>query len=256
MSPKPTERFSNRAEDYRRYRPGYPAAVTELMRRECGLKFGAEVADIGSGTGIFSRVLLAAGFAVTAVEPNAAMRGIAEEDLGSLSGFRSVAAPAEHTGLPDASFDAITVAQAFHWFDRPAALAEFRRLLRPRGWLLLIWNDRRVDSNNLARGYEDLLKSLGRAYESVRRRNEEAENMGAEDFLAGGSGLLAQFDNPQVMNWPGLRGRLLSASYFPAKGEPRHDELLAEMERIFHANAENGHVTFDQVTKVYYGPMR
>lgn len=252
---KPTERFSNRADDYRRYRPGYPLAVTELMREACGLKAGASVADVGSGTGIFSRLLLEAGFEVTAVEPNGPMQLAAEEDLGHFPRFHSVAAAAEQTGLPGASFDAITVAQAFHWFDHQAARREFQRLLRPGGLVFIIWNNRQIDSSPFARAYEDLLKALGESYEAVAHRSQDVGPRGIEEFFAPGVAQLAEFDNPHVMDWPGLRGRFLSASYAPAKGDPRHEDFLARLERIFRQHEVEGRVTFDQTTKVYYGKL-
>jgi SAM-dependent methyltransferase len=166
-----------------------------------------------------------------------------------------VAAPAEKTGLASATFDAITVAQAFHWFDAPAARAEFRRLLRPGGWVYLIWNHRQVDTNAFARAYEDLLRSLGKAYETVVRRDQVSGPRSRENFFTASSSRVARYDNPQTMDWPSLRGRFLSSSYVPAKGEPRHDEMLARLEEIFHAHSGAGRVTFDQVTEVFYGQL-
>lgn len=252
---KPTERFSNRAEDYRRHRPGYPAAVAGLMRDECGLRVGAAIADIGAGTGIFSRVLLDAGFDVTAVEPNDAMRAVAEEELRGFPRFHSVAAPAEKTGLAEGVFDAITVAQAFHWFDRAAARREFARLLRPGGWVFIVWNRRRGDASAFARDYEELNQSLGKPYREIEHRDPAARARAHEELFAGGTMRRAQFDNPHVLDWAGLRGRFLSTSYAPAKGDPRHEDYLARLEAIFQRHAVDGRVTFDQATEVYYGKL-
>jgi SAM-dependent methyltransferase len=252
---KPTERFSNRADDYRRYRPGYPVAVIDLMRDACGLKTGAAVADIGSGTGIFTKLLLEGGFDVTAVEPNDPMRLAAEEDLRHFPRFHSVAAAAEHTGLPEAPFVAITVAQAFHWFDHQAARQEFQRLLRPDGWVFIIWNNRQIDTSPFVRDYESLLKTLGEPYEAAAHRDQDAGTRSLEVLFPAGSFQLAEFDNPHIMDWPGLRGRFLSASYVPAKDDPRHEEYLRRLEQIFHRHSANGQVTSDQKTKVYYGKL-
>jgi SAM-dependent methyltransferase len=251
---KPTERFSNRAEDYRRYRPGYPKAVTELML-ECGLSPDAQVADIGAGTGIFTRLLLEAGFAVTAVEPNAAMRAAAVNDLRDFPRFHAVAAPAEATGLPAGSFDAITVAQAFHWFDQEAARTEFRRLLRPRGWVFIVRNQRLEGSSPFARDYEAMLRTLGEQYRAIGHRDRAARDRAIKDFFPAGSLRVAHYDNPHVMDWAALRGRLLSMSYIPVQGEPGHDELLARLEEIFRTHEKEGRVTFEQVTEVYYGRL-
>jgi len=252
---KPTERFSYRADDYRRYRPGYPVTVIDLMRDTCGLKTGAHVADIGSGTGIFTKLLLEAGFDVTAVEPNEPMRLAAEEDLRHFPRFHSLAAAAEQTGLPDVSFDAITVAQAFHWFDHQAAHQEFCRLLSPDGWVFIIRNHRKIDTSPFACDYENLLKTLGEPYEAVAHRDKDAGARSRREFFPTGSLRVAQFDNPHIMDWPGLRGRFLSASYVPTKGDPRHGDYLLRLEQIFHKHAVNGQVTFDQITEVYYGKL-
>jgi len=225
------------------------------MRETCGLELGARVADIGAGTGILTRLLLDAGFAVTAVEPNDAMRAAAEEDLRGYAGFSSVAAPAEQTGLDGGAFDAITVAQAFHWFDAPAARKEFQRLLRPEGWVFIVRNHRREGANQLARDYEGMLKTLGERYNAIGHRDREARERAMRKFFSADSLRIAQFDNPHVMDWAGLRGRFLSVSYAPKEGEPGHEEMLARLEEIFNLHARDGRVTFDQVTEVYYGHL-
>jgi SAM-dependent methyltransferase len=225
------------------------------MRGPCGLAPGAPVADIGAGTGIFTRLLLEGGFEVTAVEPNAAMRGAAEEELRDFPRFHSVAAPAEETGLAGASFEAVTVAQAFHWFDHAAARGEFQRLLRPGGWVFIVRNQRREGTSPVAREYEEMLRTLGERYHAVGHRDRAAQARAMEDFFPAGALQIAQYDNPHVMDWPGLRGRFLSMSYVPAKGEPGHEELLSRLEEIFNAHARDGRVTFDQVTEVYYGRL-
>jgi SAM-dependent methyltransferase len=236
---KPTERFSNRADHYRRYRPGYPAAIIELLREECGLKAGAAIADVGSGTGLFTKLLLQAEYDVTAVEPNEAMRQAAEEDLHGFSRFRSIAATAEETGLPSSSFDAITAAQAFHWFDSRAAAREFRRLLRPSGWIVLIWNHRENQDSAFALEYEELLASLGESYTGSGHRSGAIEARLRTEFFPAGSFRVAQFDNPQILDWP--------------EGDSRHGEYLARLERVFQAHAVGGQVCFAQKTHVYYG---
>ncbi len=252
---KPTERFSNRAENYRRHRPGYPKAVIELLQNECGLKSRAAIADVGSGTGIFTRLLLEAGFQVAAVEPNEAMRRAAEEELHGFSEFRSVAASAEDTGLPSSSCDAITVAQAFHWFDARSAAREFRRLLRPEGWVALIWNHRETGTSAFASEYEDLLVSLGELYVDSGHRSLEVESRLRDEFFPDGALRVARFENPHAMDWPAFRGRFLSTSYAPAEDNPRYGEYLVRLERLFHAHAKGGEVCFEQTTNVYYGRM-
>jgi SAM-dependent methyltransferase len=189
------------------------------------------------------------------VEPNAAMRAAAEQDLRDFPRFHSIAAPAERTGLPAASFDAITVAQAFHWFDHEAARTEFRRLLRPAGWVFIVRNQREEGTSPFARDYEEMLKTLGERYHAIGHRDVAARARSMEQFFPPGSLRIARYDNPHVMDWPALRGRFLSMSYIPVKGEPGHEELLSRLEEIFQTHARTGQVTFDQITEIYYGPL-
>jgi SAM-dependent methyltransferase len=246
-----TERFSNRVENYRRYRPGYPAAVIHLIRETAGLGPGATVADVGSGTGILTKLLLNAGWEVYAIEPNAPMRRAAEEDLRSSPRFHSVEARAEATGLPDHSVDAITSAQAFHWFERDAAQAEFRRVLKPDGWVFLIWNERSA-GGDFDRAYHEILASLGQAFEGVRDR---ANDKRLDSFFRAGTYRETQFPNPTPMNWEALRGRFLSSSYVPTENDPRHAGLVARLESIFREHQRDGHVVLEQTANVYFGRM-
>jgi SAM-dependent methyltransferase len=166
-----TRRFSSRVQDYQRFRPGYPPGVVELLRNECGLSERSVVADIGSGTGIFSRLLLETGAEVIGVEPNLEMRHAGEEFLAAYPRFQSVAGTAEATGLAESSIDLMTAAQAAHWFGLEQARREFRRTLKPAGWVALIWNDRRQETE-FARKYEALLVEFGTDYLEVRRLDE------------------------------------------------------------------------------------
>ena len=252
---KPTERFSNRADDYRRYRPSYPAEVIALLRETGGLNDRSRLADIGSGTGILTKLLLEAGWDVTAVEPNGPMHQAAEEDLRQFPGFHSVPASAEWTGLRSASFDAITAAQAFHWFEPERTRREFQRLLRPGGGVFIIRNHREAEASPFARDYEALLQTLGEAYAAAAHRDQGGGALSIEDFFSGGSVRLVRFPNPSQLHWPELRGRFLSSSYVPAADDPRHDDYLDRLEQIFHRHAEHAQVTFDQTTEVYCGTL-
>jgi SAM-dependent methyltransferase len=247
----PTERFSDRVENYRRYRPGYPLGVIELIRETSRLESDASVADIGSGTGIFTRLLLEAGWNVHAVEPNTPMRQAAKADLAGFPGFHSVDAKAEATALPDASISALASAQAFHWFDRDAARAEFRRILQPGGFAFLIWNERQAGSG-FDKAYHDILASLGLEFEGVRDR---ALNKNLSAFFLPGTYHEAVFPNPQSMTWEVLRGRFLSSSYVPTQDDPRHFPLLADLKRIFDEHEHQERVVFAQNTHVYFGQV-
>jgi ubiquinone/menaquinone biosynthesis C-methylase UbiE len=202
----PKERFSNRVDDYMRYRPDYPRPFLQLLERECGLGKGSVVADVGSGTGMLTRLLLESGAQVIGVEPNAAMRAAAERELGREPRFRSVDGSAEAARLADASVDLITAAQAFHWFDTVRARSEFSRILKPRGWVALAWNQRKDSSFN--RDYIAMLEQYAPDYSEVRARDRDAEAK-IRTFFAPGSPRVARFDNEQDLDRSGLRGRLL-----------------------------------------------
>src|SRR5687768_13340243 len=135
----PVARFSNRVENYAKYRPNYPAGVIDLLKTDCGLTETSTIADVGSGTGILSEMLLKNGNTVIGVEPNEAMRLAAELLLTSFPNFRSIDGSAEDSTLESESVDFIIAAQAFHWFDRTKSKREFRRILKPGGWVVLIW---------------------------------------------------------------------------------------------------------------------
>ena len=136
------ERFSNRVDSYLKYRPSYPKEAIDYLYDFVGLRSNSKIADIGSGTGIFSKLLLERGSYVIGVEPNQAMRVADEQMLESNPNFQTISGSAESTGLPDQSVEFIVCAQAFHWFDRLAAQTEFRRILQPGGRVILIWNSR------------------------------------------------------------------------------------------------------------------
>ncbi len=249
----PKERFSNRVADYVRYRRGYPPGVLDLLRAGCGLSTDSVIADVGSGTGILTRVFLDNGNFVYGIEPNAAMRGAGEEFLAGYPKFRSVAAPAEATTLSDASVDFVTVAQAYHWFDPPAARAEFVRNLRPGGWAVVISNERKKDLGPFAEAYERLLHTYGTDYKTVSEAYPESRRM-AVLFGAGNFRHYA-FANEQLMDFDALRGRLLSSSYSPAAGHRNHAPMLAELRHLFDQYVDGGRVRFGYDTHVYYGQL-
>lgn len=249
----PTERFSNRVESYVQARPGYPQEVIELLAARCGLTPQAVVADVGSGTGILTRMLLEHGNRVYAVEPNDAMRQVAEAALGGYAGFTSVAGTAEATGLPEHSVDLITAAQAFHWFNPQPTHREFARILRPGGWVALIWNERRSSGTPFMEAYEQLLQRRAIDYGAVsHKRISEAD---LQRFFGAAPLQKATFSNWQSFDLPGLRARLLSSSYTPAPGQPGHDEMFDALAAIFAQHEVDGQVRMEYDTMVYYGQI-
>ena len=251
--PDNTRRFSDRVEDYLRYRPGYPDELVTALLGRCGLKAGATVADIGAGTGIFTAKLLDAGLRVFGVEPNAEMRNAAKQLLAGRSGFTSVAAPAESTGLDTGSLDLITAAQAFHWFDNETARAEFRRILKPLGHLALIWNRRRIEQA-FQRDYDDLLRHHSTDYGKLHHMNLDDERISA--FFGHDAVAKLHFENRQRLDFDALLGRLQSASYCPPRGSDAFAGLRDDLRALFDKYAVSGVIDFDYDTQLYLGRLR
>ena len=250
----PITRFSDRVEDYVKYRPGYPPQVIEVLRDRCALSAKSAIADIGSGPGNLARLLLETGCEVFAVEPNPEMRNAGLELLGQFDRYHSVEGKAEETSLADASMDLITAAQAFHWFDWRRARTEFQRILRPGGWVVLLWNNRRLDASPFLREYEQLLLEFGTDYAEVKQQGR-ASVKAIADFFSHGYETVA-LENLQIFDFDGLRGRLFSASYAPKAGHPNHGPMLAQLRTIFSRYATNGSVAFEYDANIYFGQLR
>ena len=249
----PTLRFSNRVENYVKYRPGYPAGVIETFAKECGLTPKSVVADIGSGTGILSEVFLKRGNRVFGVEPNREMREAGEQLLHDYADFISVNGAAEATTLANCSVDFVTAGQAFHWFDREYARKEFARILKPGGWVALIWNERLTGTSPFLRTYEDLLHQYGTDYAAVDHRNVDTNAITA--FFAPQPFTLREFENRQVFDYDGVEGRLLSSSYTPEPNHPNYQPMLGALRALFDKYQINGNVSFDYVTRLYFGRL-
>lgn len=248
----PTRRFSDRVAYYVRHRPGYPSALMDVFRRRLGLEPSHAVADVGSGTGKLSELLLRNGNPVIGIEPNREMREAAEVALRDFPQFRSVAGSAESTGLDADSVDHVVAAQAFHWFRADEARAEFVRIGRPGGWTALVWN-RRLESSPFLCAYEDLLHRFSLDYAAVDHR-KKSDPVTLHEFFGGGH-QRATLPNAQRLGWDGLRGRVLSSSYAPLPGQPNHDALFRELRRTFDAHQQNGRVTFEYETEVTWGRL-
>jgi SAM-dependent methyltransferase len=249
----PKARFTDRVDDYVRYRPGYPGDVIDLLVRECGLGPASVVADVGSGTGILSKLLLTTGARVVGVEPNAAMRAAAERDLGESPRFQSVDGSAEATGLEPASVDLVTAAQAFHWFDPVRTRAELARILHSPGFAALVWNDRASTPFN--DDYEVMLDRFAPDYASVRERDRSPEPK-MRAFFAPAEVRRASFPNRQVFDEAGLRGRLMSSSYAPQPGHPMYEPILARLAELFAIHARGGQLELRYETVIYWGRLK
>ncbi|ANE48801.1 methyltransferase [Paenibacillus swuensis] len=247
------ERFSDRVDTYVKYRPSYPSDAIDYLYHQVGLSPNSMVADIGAGTGIFSKLLLARGSRVVAVEPNRNMREAAEAMLGETPNFHAVGGAAEATGLLDQSVDYIVCAQAFHWFDRRVTSVEFRRILRPGGKVVLIWNSRLTQGTPFLEAYEQMLQRFGTDYKQVNHKNISWDTL--QSFFQKGWPQTARFDNTQVCDFDQLQGRLLSSSYCPAPGHPAYEPMMLELHRVFNAYNLDGHVNLKYETELYWGDV-
>jgi SAM-dependent methyltransferase len=243
-------RFSSRVENYIKYRPGYPSETLDILKRDCGLTKDSVIADVGSGTGILSELFLQNGNKVFGIEPNAPMRFAGEDLLKAYENFVSIDGSAEATALEPQSVDLVTAAQAFHWFKRSEAKSEFKRILKSNGWVVLIWNERLVDSTAFLRDYESLLLRYGTDYQEIRHENVEPE---IADFFAPASFQLQTLPNSQHFDLEALKGRVYSSSYAPEPGHPNFAPMMSALEESFNAHNQDGIVTFEYETKIYYG---
>jgi SAM-dependent methyltransferase len=252
-APNATSRFSDRVENYVLYRPGYPLEALQALRTECSLAPNHAIADIASGTGIWTRTLLENGNLVFGVEPNAEMREAGERLLAAFPRFTSVAGTAEETTLASQSIDFVTAAQAAHWFDRKRSRREFVRILKPDGWLALLWNERLTDTTPFLRDYEQLLLTYGTDYKEVRHeRTTDAVN----EFFDPAPYRERTFEMRQEFDYEGVEGRLLSSSYAPGPDHPQYAPMLTELRRIFNAHAVSGRAIFEYKTRLYFGRLR
>jgi SAM-dependent methyltransferase len=248
----PTRRFSNRVQNYLKYRPRYPPAIIALLKSECGLTSESVIAEPGSGTGLLTELFLENGNQVFGIEPNAEMRAAGERAMASHPKFSSINATAEATTLPNQSVDLIVAGQAFHWFDRESAQTEFSRILKPPGWVVLIWNGFSVESSPLMAAYQELVLQHGTDYLEVSR---ELDHSDIASFFAPGSCQLAHFNFQQVFDYEGLEGRLLSSSFVPEPNHPNYEIMRRDLRDIFVAHQKDGKVAFAYETEVYYGQL-
>jgi len=262
------ERFSNRVQNYVKYRPTYPREVLGLFKSKMGLTRESVVADIGSGPGISARRFLENGNTVYCVEPNDAMRAAAESLLGEYAGFRSVNGDSENTTLDDASVDFVTAAQAFHWFRPEPTKREFRRILKPGGYVVLMWNMRQLDSTPFLREYEQFIIDHSTDYQEVRHeriagplRDSPAARAGQQEKAEIAAEMINFFDsgfehasflNIQVFDFEGLKGRLFSSSYMPAEGSDEGDRVETDLRSLFDKHAQNGRIEILYDTNIFY----
>ncbi|MDK9700522.1 MAG: class I SAM-dependent methyltransferase [bacterium] len=261
----PTERFSSRVDNYLKYRPHYPSEMIPRLQIEINLTAQWVIADIGVGTGFSAELLLANRNKVIGVEPNDAMRNAS---VAYLAEYRQLYVPvkgtAEATTLPTNSVDMILAGQAFHWFDLEKTKTEWQRILKPSGWIALVWNERRGAGTPFLEAYERLLHNFAPEYQNVDHRHIDEGTL-REFFQLSESqpsnnkaAPYRYFQLPyrQTLNWDGLVGRILSSSYVPLPGDPLLEPLLKQLAIDFSDHSDNGEIELQYDTKVYLGRFK
>jgi ubiquinone/menaquinone biosynthesis C-methylase UbiE len=246
-----TKRFSNRVENYVKYRPHYPKEIITILRENIGLTPEKIIADIGSGTGLSTELFLENGNKVYGIDPNKEMREAGERYLEKYLKFISVSGTAEDTLLESNSMDVIVCGQAFHWFDVDKAQIEFKRILKEDGYVVLMWNERNTRASGLLGDYEALIKKFGTDYEQVCQKDEQV-NENIKTFFSPRSYDLKMAANFQLFDFEGFKGRLLSSSYVPTDNE----EMIAELKKLFDRYQKDGVVKFEYDTNIYYGQLK
>lgn len=248
---EPSERFSKRVELYDQFRPHYARAVIPFLQEAIALSPETVVADIGAGTGILSDLFLQSGNIVHAVEPNEAMRAAAEAKFADEARFHSVPAAAEETTLPENSIDLIVAGQAFHWFKVQEARREFARILKPEGWVALIYNSWNLPDSAVADAYRQVIDNYGIDYRRVSCQQRIGDDMSE---LFGPAGYKEErFENPQNYDFEAFSGRAFSSSYSPLPGHPNYEPMKAALRELFEQHAVDGRLVFPYETAIYWG---
>ena len=246
----PTIRFGDRAEAYAKARPRYPKEIISVLNGSCGLTPEWTVMDIGSGTGILSQLFLDHGCRVFCVEPNEAMRKAGEASLSHYEHFISIEGTAEQTTLKDQTIDLIVAGQAFHWFDVSLFKHESQRILKPDGWVSLVWNTRNDMNNDFMKAYEEFLMEFGTDYNQVKHSPVEEH---LRQFFGTSGYSITTLPNNQVLDHDGLVARVNSSSYMPGKDHKAYGQMLEGIQTLFNRFENNGVVEMEYQTVLYTG---
>lgn len=250
----PKKRFSTRVENYIKYRPSYPQEIISFLKEKQILSSDSVIADIGSGTGILSELFLKEGNHVYGIEPNIDMRNAGETQLSKYSNFVSLEGSAENSLINSSSVDIITAGQAFHWFDLEKTRIEFLRILKPEGWVLLIWNRREKVNNEFLKEYEKFLLKYGTDYKAIEKIKLDFDKFFGESETDR-KYKYKKFDNYQIFDYDGLKGRLFSTSYIPLEGHPTFNGMMIDLKKLYEKHQQNGLIKFEYKTEVIYGQL-
>ena len=245
-----TQRFTGRAEAYSSYRPTYPKQFLDILNKEANFDSTKIVADIGSGTGILSKLFLENGNRVFSVEPNDDMRSVAGSNLGHFQRFASIKGTAENTTLEDRSVDLISVGQALHWFDSKRSWKEFSRIIKRGGYLCILYNDRKTDdASGIMQRYEEIIDKHARNKPNLERVEDDI----LSKFFSGWSFKKFSISNEQVLDFEGLVGRVCSASYMPQQNQQGFSEVKRELKDMFSKYQKDNKIMLSYETNIFLG---
>lgn len=248
-----TGRSPSMVENYLRFKPNYPRKLIDFLYDDCGFSWESVIADIGSGTGTFTRLLLEKGSRVVGIEPNREMRETAERILcDEFPRFVSLDATAENTTLSDVSIHHIVCAQSFHFFNIDKCKKEFARILRPGGSVALIRSRPVVDNDEFSHEYEALVRRYSN--DEGNNRTKINENL-FSDFFPASSFLVFSLPDQLILDFEALKGRMLFFSDMPALGEKGYHELIEELEILFELYNQSGKVVLKYKTEAYAGKL-
>lgn len=247
-----TNKFDSKGSVYSKARPNYPDALFSYLLAEGVINNDTVAADIGSGTGIFTVALSKFLNSVFAIEPNDDMRIKAEEKYKTIANITSINATAENTSLPDRSVDLITVAQAFHWFDRVAFKDECKRILKSNGKVVLVWNDRDSNSEIIKDNFA-VNKKYCKAFKGSSNGIDFSKDAFSDFF--GEEFELVEFCNNLIYTREVFIARNLSSSYAPKENDPIYDDYIKAITDVFEKYQTNGTVNYPYITRCYFGTI-
>lgn len=245
---KNEERFTGKAEVYNKFRSSYPRELIDYLYTKVGFKSSSVIADIGSGTGILSRLLLERNSKVFAIEPNDDMRKIAEKSL-DFKNYYSIKASAENTGIKEKSIDFITAAQAFHWFNISGFKVEAQRILKENGKIVLIWNTRDYEAEVIRKDYE-IRKKTAIDTKGLRQTDIPSNLF---NYYKEETCVYKTFQNDLILSKEAYIGMNLSRSYSPSeeKHQKNFHALVEGLSEIFDGFSDGGLMVFPQFTRLY-----
>ena len=248
------DRFTDKANIYEKFRPSYPKEMLSIIEDECHLSLcnSIVIADIGSGTGKFTQLLLDKGCIVYAIEPNNDMRAIAETKFMDKANYKSINSFAEATQLDNNSVDLITVAQAFHYFDIEKVNTEFKRILKPHGKVVLLWNFRHRESDFI-KEYERIVYSFHSKDLQPTFAQDKMNNCLFDKFFENYK--VYSIPYIQKLSFSDLWGRVLSSNHAPKKDDPNYDKLYKSIKKLFDKYQQNKKIKFEYCTKIVIGSL-